>query len=293
MEITKLSRNIARIDYPHIGKQTRKIKFALLSDLHFDNPKCERELLKKHLDYCLENNIGVMLNGDTFCIMQSKTDFRHNKSDLLSVHKTERYIDSVVEEAVDWFSPYASIIKLINYGNHETAILKHKETDIIKRFVTLMNYENKTNIITGGYGGWLILRVHTSSTNAKSINIKYHHGIGNGAVVTRGAISLTRALEHYENMDVFTMGHIHETMERRDLRDTLKIKKNGAVVEQKEIFHVITGTYKDEYKDGAFGFHIEKGRYPRAVGGRILEVCVKVDSSKGMQHSINSYSFPI
>ena len=49
------------------GKET---KIAMLSDLHWDNPKCDRELLKKHLDYCKEHNIPVMVNGDFFCLMQ-------------------------------------------------------------------------------------------------------------------------------------------------------------------------------------------------------------------------------
>ena len=41
-----------------------EVRIAMLSDLHWDNPHCDRDLLKRHLDYCLEENIPVIINGD-------------------------------------------------------------------------------------------------------------------------------------------------------------------------------------------------------------------------------------
>jgi hypothetical protein len=40
-----------------------------MSDLHWDNPKCDREKLKADLDYCLKNSIPIAINGDFFCLM--------------------------------------------------------------------------------------------------------------------------------------------------------------------------------------------------------------------------------
>ena len=57
-------------------------KLAILSDLHWDNPKCDREKLKAHLDYCKANKIPILINGDLFCLMQGKGDRRGNKSDI-------------------------------------------------------------------------------------------------------------------------------------------------------------------------------------------------------------------
>ena len=37
-------------------------QIAMLSDIHWDNPKCDWKLLKKHLDYCKDHNIPVMIN---------------------------------------------------------------------------------------------------------------------------------------------------------------------------------------------------------------------------------------
>ena len=265
-------------------------RIAMLSDLHWDNPKCDRVMLKKHLDYCLEEQIPVMVNGDFFCLMQGKGDKRANKSDIRPEHNNAKYLDSIVETAVDWFMPYASIIRLIGYGNHETAIIKWQETDILQRFVDLLNIKSGANIQVGGYGGWLIVRnmIGTVSTSTK---IKYFHGSGGGGVVTKGAINLTRALELYEGFDVFTMGHIHENSCRNDVRDTVDHQAgNGYTHKQKQLHLMLTGTYKEEYGEGSYGWHVERGAPIKPIGGRILTIKVERSSQKSCKF-IDSHKF--
>ena len=97
-------------------------QIAMLSDLHWDNPHADRDMLKRHLDYCLEEDIPVMVNGDLFCCMQGRSDRRSSKSDIRPEHNNSMYLDSIINTAVDWFMPYAHIIKLVGYGNHETAL---------------------------------------------------------------------------------------------------------------------------------------------------------------------------
>ena len=58
-------------------------------------------------------------------------------------------------------------------------------------------------------------------SSKSTMKIRYFHGSGGGGVVTKGALNLTRALEKYEDFDVFTMGHIHENAARNDVRDKL------------------------------------------------------------------------
>lgn len=267
MRLIRHSKNVHELELK--GKQVR---LAVLSDLHWDNPKCNRELLKEHLDYCLENNIAVMVNGDFFCLMQGKGDRRGSKSDIRPEHNNSKYLDSIVETAVEWFSPYASILTVLGYGNHETAIIKYQETDILQRFVDLLNYKNNSNVMTGGYGGWVMIRqVYSGRTKIVSYKLKYFHGSGGGGVVTKGALNLTRALEMYEGFDIFTMGHIHENSARHDVRDTVSyITSKGYCLEQKELHLMITGTYKEEYGDGSKGWHVERGAPIKPIGGRIL-----------------------
>jgi hypothetical protein len=246
---------------------------AMLSDLHWDNPHCDRDMLKRHLDYCLEEDIPVMINGDMFCLMQGRGDNRRNKSDIRPEHNNAKYLDSIVETAVDWFLPYAHIIKLVGYGNHETAIIKWQETDILQRFVDLLNYKAGSNIQTGGYGGWLVIKQNSGWGSKYSTKVKYFHGSGGGGSVTKGSINLTRALEIYENFDVFTMGHIHENSSRNDVRDTLDHHSvGGYVLKQKQLHLMLTGTYKEEYGDGSQGWHVERGAPIKPLGGRILTI---------------------
>jgi UDP-2,3-diacylglucosamine pyrophosphatase LpxH len=293
MELTKVTRNLHTLELDR-----NETRLAILSDLHWDNPKCDRELLKKHLDYCLKENIPVMIVGDTYCLMQGKGDRRGNKSDIRPEHNNSKYLDSVVETAVEWFSPYAHILTVIGYGNHETAIIKHQETDLLQRFVDLMNYKNKSNIFTGGYGGWMVIRKNIRTNTSMSKNLKYFHGSGGGGIVTKGAINLTRALETYENMDVFVMGHIHENASRNDVRDALQYNTGKHTYEliQKQIHLAITGTYKEEYVDGFGGWHVERGAPIKPLGGRILTlngICDRRGNGNAYEVLIDSHKFPI
>jgi len=252
-------------------------QIAILSDIHWDNPKCDWDLLIKHLNYFKENNIPIFVNGDFFCLMQGRGDPRRNKSDIRTEHNTANYLDSIVETAVEWWSPYAHLLTVIAYGNHETGIIKFQETDILQRFVDLLNYKNNTNVQTGGYGGWLIIRQFYNSLSNITTKIKYFHGTGGGGIVTKGALNLTRALEMYEGQDVMIYGHIHENSCRNDVRDSISydVKNKQYKHKQKHIHSLIAGTYKEEYGDGSKGWHVERGAPIKPTGGRILKIKVE------------------
>jgi len=267
MKLIRHGRNVHELNF-----DSKDVKIAFLSDIHWDNPKCDQELLKQHLDYCLKHDIKAFLHDDTFCLMQGSGDNRRNKSDIRPEHNNARYLDSVVETAVDWFTPYASILTVIGYGNHETGIIKWQETDLLRRFVDLLNYKCGSNVMTGGYGGWLIIRNHSANTNLTT-KVKYYHGSGGGGVVTKGALNLTRAIEMYEDFDVFTMGHIHENAARNDVREMVKHStKSGYSSAQRHLHMMLTGTYKEEYGDGDHGWHVERGAPAKPLGGRLLTI---------------------
>lgn len=297
MIIKKISRNSHILE---LDASSRHIQIANLSDLHWDNPKTDRKLIKSHLDYCLERNIPVFINGDFFCLMQGKYDPRRTKKDILPEHNKANYIDAVIEDAVNWFTPYASILTVIGYGNHETGIIKNLETDPLQRFVDLFNFHNKTNIQTGGYGGWILIRMknYARENSSKTLSLRYFHGSGGGGVVTRGEINLTRALEMYEGMDIFTMGHVHENKASNVVRDTFGFQSGLKTYKQqrKEIHLMITGTYKEEYKDGYGGWHVERGAPIKPIGGRIINVYLNFEYSGKKRVTcmkIDSQLFPI
>ena len=231
-----------------------------------------------------------MVNGDFFCLMQGRGDNRRNKSDIRPEHNNFRYLDSIVETAVEWWTPYADILTVIGYGNHETGVIKWQETDILQRFVDLLNLKCGTNVQVGGYGGWLVFKIGTR--NMLPYKVKYFHGSGGGGIVTKGAINLTRALELYEDFDVFTMGHIHENASRNDVRDMIQHNPSlGYQVKQRQIHLMLTGTYKEEYEDGHHGWHVERGAPPKPIGGRILRfknIRIMKNGTDRMEKTIDS-----
>jgi hypothetical protein len=242
-----------------------------------------------------------MVNGDFFCLMAGRGDPRRNKSEIRPELNNANYLDSVVETAVEWWSPYAHLLTVIGYGNHETSIIKFQETDILKRFVKLLNLKNHTNVQVGGYGGWIIVNsvLRTKPCGKKetrNCKIKYFHGSGGGGVVTKGALNLTRALEMYEDFDVFTMGHIHENAARNDVRDVVALGSTSYRHVQKQLHLMLTGTYKEEYGKGSKGWHVERGAPIKPTGGRILEISYRRKQANKKDiyiKQVDSFKFPL
>jgi hypothetical protein len=252
-----------------IDNQWEPKKVLLLSDIHWDNPKCQRDLLKRHLDEAKEIGADVLVNGDTFCLMQGAYDPRKNKNDIRPEHNKANYLDAVVNDAVQWFSPYAHLIKVVGYGNHETSILKRQETDVIERFVYGLNSLNDTQVEVGGYGGWIVYRFQRNNGEGRTrFAIKYFHGSGGGGPVTKGTIQFNRMSTMVEGADLIWMGHVHEDHELTYTVERLSQNK----VWLKDILMVRTATYKEEYNEGKGGWHVERGASPKPLGGRWLEL---------------------
>lgn len=256
-------------------------KVLLISDAHWDNPKCDRGLLKRHLDQAKEIGADILLNGDTFCLMQGAYDPRKNKSDIRPEHNKSNYLDAVVADAVDWFSPYAHLIKVVGYGNHETAILKRQETDVIERFVFGLNSNNNTQVEVGGYGGWIVYSFKRDNGQSScAFKIKYYHGSGGGGPVTKGVIQYNRMSTMIEGADMIWMGHVHEDHE---LTYTVERINESNKVHLRDILMVRTATYKEEYNDGKGGWHVERGGTPKPLGGRWLELHPKRNQKDGKE----------
>lgn len=264
-------------------------KALLISDCHWDNPHCDRELLAEHLQQACDGGHDIFINGDLFCLMQGKYDGRRSKSDIRPEHNSSRYLDLVIDTAVEWFKPYAKNIKVIGYGNHETSILRHCETDVIERFVTLLNAAAKTKIEVGGYGGWVIWQFCNSSEVNVSYKLKYFHGSGGGGPVTKGVIQYNRMATQVEGADAVWMGHVHESTE---LTYTVERLDRTSQVILKDVLMVRTPSYKEEYNEGKGGWHVERGAPPKPLGGRWLVLKPKRHRNDGRQtYNVEAYTY--
>ena len=64
----RISRNVQEIRFKFRGQKDVK-HILVLSDLHFDNPHCDRAKLKEDLDKALELDAAICVFGDFFCAM--------------------------------------------------------------------------------------------------------------------------------------------------------------------------------------------------------------------------------
>jgi len=253
-------------------------EFLLVSDLHWDNPHCDRGLLKNHLDEAVKRNAAIILNGDTYCCMGGKYDRRADKSLIRPEHNTDRYFDAIVDTSVEWFAPYAKNILLIGYGNHETAIIKHGETDLLQRFASTLNYATGSAVQVGGYGGTIDIRVLHDTIRGVNFVVHYYHGAGGGGPVTKGVIQDQRLLAATEGYDLTWMGHVHELYYHQNIIH--RYDRSTKTLIQKPIHQLRTATYKEEWDGGYMGFHTERGRGPKPLGGYWLKLETSRNTSK-------------
>lgn len=243
----------------------------LISDVHFDNPKCNRDLFFSHLDKAKKLGYKVAIFGDLFCMMQGKYDPRRSKKDILPEHNKANYIDAVIDDTIEKLKDYSDTIIFISEGNHETAILKNLETDVLARFIDKYNERYKVNVVKGSYRGWFIIRLYTDSTNYKSFTtykIYYHHGYGGGGEMTKGILQHSRMNMHIEGADAILMGHVHEMYIQ--IGQTEYFDNHAYKPKTREVYNIRTACYKEEFTEG--GFHIEKGRAPKPLGGILLNL---------------------
>ena len=269
---TKHSRNIHDITCQS-GQE-----FLLISDLHWDNPHCDRGLLKNHLDEAVKRNAAIILNGDTYCCMGGRYDRRADKSLIRPEHNTDRYFDAIVDTSVEWFAPYAKNILLIGYGNHETAIIKHGETDLLQRFASTLNYATGSAVEVGGYGGTIDIRVLHDTIRGVNFVVHYFHGHSGGGAVSRGVIHDQRLLAGTEGYDLTWMGHVHELYYHQNMIH--RYDRSTKTLIQKPIHQLRTATYKEEWDGGYMGFHTERGRGPKPLGGYWLKLETSRNTSK-------------
>ena len=189
--IKQNSRNVHTVTFD-LTNVDQEQWFLLSSDRHHDNAHTDWDLETKHLKQAVERQAGIIDIGDMHCAMQGKWDKRADRSSLRENYRQGEYLDSLVKYAAEFYAPFAKNFVVVGRGNHETAIIKHHETDITERTCELMTHMSGGKVHAGGYGGWVILRVHLGSKKYHVLRIKYFHGSGGGGPVTRGVIQTNR-----------------------------------------------------------------------------------------------------
>jgi hypothetical protein len=106
-----------------------------------------------------------------------------------------------------------------------------------------------------------------TSTGRSSLRLKYYHGSGGGGPVTRGVISTNRQSVYLPDADFVLNGHVHDAyyvpIQRERLNSSLRVR-------QDTVHFIRVPGYKDEYAEGAGGWHVERGGPPKPLGAAWL-----------------------
>jgi len=249
------------------GQVTRAF---LTSDVHIDSVSCNRKWFQDDCERAMSLGAGIFLFGDTFDAMQGRFDPRRSMDELRPEYRRPDYYDYIVQDVARILSPFVKGIVLITPGNHETATLKNANTFLSDRLVATLNTQYGGHVLHGAYGGWVRwMFEHTAGGCRTSVKLKYHHGFGGEAPVTKGVIQTARQAVYLPDADVVVNGHSHNSYVVPIARE--RLSDSGRVYADNQL-HLRTPGYKQEYGDGSYGWSVERGSPPKSIGGAMLEM---------------------
>jgi len=264
-------------------EQTR---FLLMPDVHFDNPKCNRDQFHKMMKEAVKQDAKVCFFGDFFCLMSGRFDGRRSKSGIRPEYNKNNYLDLVINDAADQLEPYAHNILFMGDGNHETSVRRNCETDVLERLVERVNDRTGAKIVKMGYHGFIRIKFRIYNNGGTTTKVMgFHHGTW-GGVVTRGTLGANRHGLVMPDADIIVTGHTHDHWSMEVPRFRLKL--NGEVKVENQL-HLKVGTMKEEFAtDG--GWAVEKLVMPKAIAGWWLDF-IPYREGKTKQHKMElSYS---
>jgi len=253
-----------------ISTDEKESLFFLTSDIHFDSIDCARKSFFSDMDKAVSMGAKILIAGDFFDAMNGRFDPRRSMDKVRKEYQSEKYYDRIVDDAIAKLEKYAPNILLMADGNHELSVLKNANTHLIDRIVSVLNRMKNTNVAHGGYGGWIRImhRGRKMDRFDGSVKVKYFHGAGGEAPVTRGAIQTARQAIMYPDADVVWNGHSHNSYWIPITRERISGKGVHYFDTQ---HHVRTPGYSQAYGDGTTGWEVTRGGVPKPLGSIFMK----------------------
>ena len=239
------------------------IEFFVTSDVHFDSAFCNREQFFEDMRFASNRGAKILIVGDFFDAMNGRFDPRRDMSALRPEYRRADYYDYIVKDAASYLMPFAKDIVMITTGNHEASVLKNANTDVIARLTEELSTDSHL-VYSGGYGGIIMVKEGEITTP-----IKYFHGSGGEAPVTRGAIQTSRQAVFLPDFQIILNGHSHHAYWIPVVRERV----SPAGIQYFDIqHHVRTPGYLMSYADGTSGWEVTRGGVPKPVGSCFLKL---------------------
>lgn len=211
-------------------------------DVHIGHPTCLEEQARAKLDYCLKNDVPVMVMGDMI-----ECGLTGSVGD--SVYMQRLNPQGQMDESIEWLTPLANkgLILGIHAGNHEARITKATGVDITKIIA------RQLRVPYLGSACW-----HLFYVGKQRYTLYTLHGASGSRFIYTKLKALTDISHYFPTADVVAMGHVHDlasvAIERQHVY--------GVQVVHRKQYCLLTGHYlgyKESYAEA-------KGMPPAKVG---------------------------
>jgi hypothetical protein len=221
------------------------VGMTLLSDPQFGAGNVDVALMGRELDEAAECGDSLLFNGDVFDAILHK-----DKRSTADVHHPSYRgrkdgLDQVVRDVAEFLMPYAraGLIKMIGQGNHELAVEKYADTDLVRRLIDILEQGSGHPIAHGMTNGFVVHRLRAPASVGDwtaDHRTNYMHGSGGQAPVTEGITALKRHALGVQ-ADLYWQGHRHYRWVHDGARQAYDPRTARMVIQQYLL--VMTGAY--------------------------------------------------
>lgn len=264
--VEPMPENAGATVYVDVPKCDAVFPIMLSGDRHHDDPTNDARLETEHLEYIRDRGGCVVDLGDLFNLTGGKHDKRATKESLRAEDSADDYIDRVINNVVRFYKPFAPQFAVIGTGNHESAILKHLETNPSARFVRKLN-EAGSPAVRCGYRFWVRLQFTVNKTRRFSLDMYCVHGSGGMARKTKGTLKI-ETRQNDQRADIYVSGHLHTPWAIPQVQREITIQGRER---QRRVWHIQVPSYK---RDGGKynGWAVEK-EFPALPVGCVILNC--------------------
>jgi len=197
----------------HTGYESRSDVFRLycITDIHLGNLGSNEGLLKELAKKIEADPFAYWIGLGDYCDFINLHDPRFDPRELVGwLCGGEALADigrAEVRRFLSIMSPIADKCLGLCEGNHESAILRHSETDVYSSIVEGLMAKDEHRLDHRGFVSWRFSRQGGSTW---TMRILASHGSGGGASKGNAGNKLGKLAEQVDGVDAILMGHLHD-----------------------------------------------------------------------------------
>lgn len=266
---------INRLEFEY-GKSYKNFEqwFLITSDRHFDAIGRTNKLEIDDLKLARDRNAYIIDCGDLFDVMQVTNDKRGSKSQLKGKYAADDYLDRVINDAIDYYSPYADLWAVQFTGNHEYSIERYHNTNLINRFCAGMK-QLGSPVLPNEYRGYIRVLIYRDlkrkNTAHQKIVYVSHGKLKSIAERSKGALGVDLKSSYIHDADILISGHNHNSwLIDKEVR---RLQNNDVEVSAVQT-HLNIPSYKQADLSGN-GYEVMNEMMPKPSGSYWLKFYIK------------------